>query len=213
MTTSPPIVYIVDDDEPTRRLLQTVLAKAKLLTELLQSATAFLETYDPAQPGCLLLDVNMPGMSGPELQHRLNLLGAMIPVIFVTGHADVPTAVHAMSRGAFDFLEKPIDHAALVELVHKALQRDAQNRTVVRDREVILHRFRGLTDRERDVLGLMLSGRSNKEMAANLHISQRTVENFRARIMGKTQAASLAQLIRMALDTGYGERMRGNTSH
>jgi FixJ family two-component response regulator len=195
-----PVVFIVDDDATTRRLFDAVLSGAQLTTRTVESAAAFLKIHDPDQPGCLLLDVQMPGMTGPELQHRLNLLGAVIPVIFVSAHADVPTAVRSMARGAFDFLEKPLGHVLLLERVQQALQYDRENRAALQERDEIVRRFNSLTARERDVLSLLISGSSNKAMAADLRLSQRTVELYRARVMEKTQSRSLAQLIRMAMN-------------
>ena len=198
-----PIVFIVDDDAATRRFFAAILSEARITSRTVDSAAAFLDVYDPAQSGCLLLDVQMPGMSGPELQSRLNLTGAMIPVIFISAHADVPTAVRAMAHGAFDFLQKPIAYEALLERVRTAIQFDAENRVAVEERDAIVRRFNSLTARERDVLSLLISGSSNKAMAADLRLSQRTVELYRARVMEKTQCRSLAQLIRMALDTNF----------
>jgi two-component system response regulator FixJ len=199
MSDPPPIVYIVDDDELSRSYFGAVLEAAGLSCRSAVSANAFLQIYNPDQPGCLLLDVQMPGMTGLELQQRLNLLGAVIPVIFASGHADVPVAVQAMRDGAFDFVEKPVARDILLARVHKALEYDAQNRAVLRQREVMTARFETLTPREKEVLMLLMTGRSNKAMASDLHLSQRTVELHRARIMEKTGSRSLAQLIRMAM--------------
>jgi two-component system response regulator FixJ len=194
-----PIVYIVDDDELSRNYFDAVLAGAGLSCRSVESADAFLQIYTPDQPGCLLLDMQMPGMTGLELQQRLNVLGAVIPVIFASGHADVPVAVQAMRAGAFDFVEKPVARDILLARVRKAFDYDAQNRAVLRQREVMTTRFESLTTREKEVLMLLMTGRSNKAMAGDLHLSQRTVELYRARIMEKTGSRSLAQLIRMAM--------------
>jgi FixJ family two-component response regulator len=128
------------------------------------------------------------------------MLGAVIPVIFVSAHADVPTAVRSMAHGAFDFLQKPLAHDLLLERVRHALQYDRENRAALQERDEIVRRFNSLTARERDVLSLLISGSSNKAMAADLRLSQRTVELYRARVMEKTQSRSLAQLIRMAMN-------------
>ena len=156
--------------------------------------------HHPDQPGCLLLDVQMPGMTGPELQHELNLRGAIIPVIFISSHAGVPAAVEAMLHGAFDFLQKPVSHEALLARVRSALDYDAGNRTVLREHDQVTRRFDALTARERDVLSLLIAGRSNKVMASELGLSERTVEVYRARVMKKTAAQSLAHLVRMAME-------------
>ena len=195
-----PIVYIVDDDDIIRKYFSAMLSAAQLTCRMVESAEAFLTEYDPQQPGCLLLDVQMPGMTGLELQRQLNRRGATIPVIFITGHGEIPMVVEALSDGAFGFLQKPVATETLLEQVHKALDRDASNRAELLEREQILQRFESLTPRERDVLMLMMEGRSNKAMAGDLLLSQRTVELYRARIMEKTGSRSLAQLVRMALD-------------
>lgn len=194
------IVYIVDDDDITRKYLSAVLSAVQLNCHALESAEAFLVEYDPQQPGCLLLDVQMPGMTGLELQRRLNRRGAAIPVIFITGHGEIPMVVEALSEGAFGFLQKPVATDTLLAQVRKALEHDATNRAELLEHEQILQRFESLTPRERDVLRLMMEGRSNKAMAGDLLLSQRTVELYRARVMEKTGSRSLAQLVRMALD-------------
>ena len=198
-----PIVYIVDDDEVTRRYFDAVLSSANVGCCRVESATAFLEMYDAEQPGCLLLDVQMPGMTGPELQHELNLRGAIIPVIFISSHAGVPTAVEAMLHGAFDFLQKPVSHETLLARVGNALEYDAGNRVALHERDQMTKRFDALTARERDVFALLIAGHANKVMAGELGLSERTVEVYRARIMKKTAARSLAQLVRMAMEMQF----------
>jgi len=144
--------------------------------------------------------VRMPGMSGIELQQQLNLRGATIPVIFITGHGDIPMAVEAMQHGAFDFLQKPFRDQDLIDRIQRALERDARNRAALTQHARIRQRFESLTPRERDVLMLMTRGKPNKVMAAELGVSQRTVEIHRARVMEKSGADSLAQLVRMVMD-------------
>jgi len=190
----------VDDDEGVRNSLRFLLKSVGLTTRALASAKEFLELYRPNQPGCLVLDVRMPGMSGLELQQQLNLRGAMIPVIFITGHGDVPMAVEAMQHGAFDFLQKPFRDQDLIDRIQHALQRDARGRGAVMQHAKIRERLASLTPREREVLALMTRGLPNKVMAAELGVSQRTVEIHRARVMEKSGAGSLAQLVRMMLD-------------
>jgi len=203
-----PIVHIVEDDETLRDYFADVLGKAGLAWRGFESAESFLGIYEPRQPGCLLLDVRLPGMGGAELQQRLNLLGAPLPVIFLTGHGDVRMAVEAMRHGAFDFIEKTVTAAALVAQVRKALEYDAQQRVAVRSQDEMLLRFETLTGRERDVLMLLISGRSNKAIASELRLSLRTVELHRARVMQKTGSRSLAQLIRMAVDVNFAHHPR-----
>jgi two-component system, LuxR family, response regulator FixJ len=195
-----PIVFVVDDDESVRSSLHFLLRTAGLESRAFGSASEFLTSYDPAQPGCLVLDVRMPGMSGLELQQELNLRGAIIPVIFITGHGDVPMAVEAMQHGAHDFLQKPFRDEDLIERVHKALAKDAKARAGLGEHNAIRARLEALTPREREVLALMVLGKPNKIMAHELGVSQRTVEIHRARVIEKTGASSLAQLIRMVMD-------------
>ena len=195
-----PTIYVVDDDEGVRNSLRFLLKSVGLGTRTLASAREFLETYRPGQPGCVVLDVRMPGMSGLELQQQLNLRGAIIPVIFVTGHGDIPMAVEAMQHGAFDFLQKPFRDQDLIDRIQRALERDARNRATLAQHDRVRERFDSLTPREREVLTLMTRGKPNKIIAADLGVSQRTVEIHRARVMEKTGAASLAQLVRMVMD-------------
>ncbi len=193
-------VFIVDDDDAVRSSLRLLLKSVGLPAIAYASATDFLSAWQPEQPGCLVLDVRMPGMSGLELQHELNRRGAIIPVIFITGHADIPMAVEAIQHGAFDFLQKPFRDQDLIDRVQRALTTDAQQRSELAKREVIRERFDSLTPREREVLTLVTRGKANKVMAGDLGVSQRTVEIHRARVMEKMGAASLAQLVRMMLD-------------
>jgi len=195
-----PTVFVVDDDEGVRDSLRFLLKSVGLPTKTLGSAAEFLDSYDVNEPGCLVLDVRMPAMSGLELQQQLNIRGAMIPVIFITGHGDIPMAVEAMQHGAFDFLQKPFRDQDLIERLQKALAKDALNRTELKQRDQIRTRFDTLTPREHEVLVLMVRGLPNKIMAAELGVSQRTVEIHRARVMEKTAAGSLAHLVRMYLD-------------
>jgi FixJ family two-component response regulator len=195
-----PLVFIVDDDEAVRSSLRLLLKSVGLAAVARGSAQEFLETYDPHQPGCLILDVRMPGMSGLELQQQLNLRGAVIPVIFITGHGDVPMAVEAMQHGAFDFLQKPFRDQDLIDRIQRALEKDHNTRAQLRQREDIQERCRSLTPREQEVLELVTQGKANKVMAADLGVSQRTIEIHRARVMEKMGAASLAQLVRMIID-------------
>lgn len=195
-----PTVYIVDDDDAIRSALRLLLKSVGLAAATVASAQEFLATYDPQQPGCLILDVRMPGMSGLELQQQLNLRGAIIPVIFITGHGDVPMAVEAMQQGAFDFLQKPFRDQDLIDRIQRALAKDQTGRGELRERARIKERLETLTAREREVLDLVTSGKPNKIMAADLGVSQRTVEIHRARVMEKMGASSLAQLVRMVLD-------------
>jgi two-component system response regulator FixJ len=197
-----PLVFVVDDDEAVRSSLKLLLKSVGLPATLYSSAQEFLAAYDPHQSGCVVLDVRMPGMSGLELQQLLNLKGATIPVIFITGHGDIPMAVEAMQQGAFDFLQKPFRDQDLLDRVQRALEKDRKTRLELGERDRIRDRLESLTPREREVLTLVTRGKPNKVMAAELGVSQRTVEIHRARVMEKMGASSLAQLVRMVLDSG-----------
>ncbi len=195
----PQTVYVVDDDDAVRNSLRLLLKSAGLTAEIAASAPEFLSGYDPGHPGCLVLDVRMPGMSGLDMQHELNMRGATLPVIFITGHGDIPMAVEAMQQGAFDFLQKPFRDSDLLERVQRALARDAQNRTRLRHTDRIRERLSSLSPREREVLELVTQGKANKMVAGDLGVSQRTVEIHRAHVMQKMEAGSLAELVRMMM--------------
>ena len=202
---SHPVVFVVDDDESVRSSLRFLLKIDRPRQPGIRRCGAeFLEAYDPAQPGCLVLDVRMPGMSGIELQQQLNLRGAIIPVIFITGHGDIPMAVEAMQHGAHDFLEKPFRDQDLIDRIQHALAKDAKARASLEEHERIRAHLASLTPREREVLALMVQGKPNKIMAYELGVSQRTLEIHRARVMEKSGAASLAELVRMAMDVEPG---------
>ncbi|HWZ63930.1 MAG TPA: response regulator [Steroidobacteraceae bacterium] len=204
MSTASPIVYIVDDDEGLRALLQALGKSMGVTARAFPSASKFLEQYNPRQPGCLVLDIFMPGMSGLELQDELNRRGAVIPVIFITGHADVASAVAAVRHGAFNYLQKPFSNAELVANVRQALEVDRRNRELLAQQEVIRERIALLTPREREVLELIVRGLASKVMAEEMGLSQRTVELHRSRVMGKMGASSIAQLVRMFMDSQRG---------
>jgi len=203
-----PMVFIVDDDEAVRSSLRLLLKSVGLPATGMPSAQQFLETYDPQQPGCLILDVRMPGMSGIELQQQLNMRGAVIPVIFITGHGDIPMAVEAMRQGAFDFLQKPFRDQDLIDRVQRALAKDQSDRAELGHRSRTRERLETLTPREHEVLQLVTSGKPNKVMAGDLGVSQRTIEIHRARVMEKMGASSLAQLVRMVMDLATTEQQR-----
>ena len=201
MNASTPTVYIVDDDEAVRGALRLLLKSAGYVTAAFDSAHEYLARYSPQQPGCLVLDVRMPGMSGLGLQQELNRRGAIIPVIFISGHGDIPMAVEAIQSGAFDFLQKPFKDQELLNRVARALASDALLRMQQIGAASLRELLATLTPREHEVLTMMVAGKSNKIMAADLSLSQRTVEVHRARIMDKMRARSLAQLIRMMMVT------------
>jgi len=201
-----PTVFIVDDDDGVRASVRILLKSVGLPATPFSSAQEFLASYPPSQPGCLVLDIRMPGMSGLELQQQLNLRGAVIPVIFISGHADIPMAVEAMQHGAFDFLQKPFRDQDLIDRVQRALASDRKNRDALEEHERIRERLKSLTSREHEVLQLMARGKPNKVMAADLGLSQRTVEIHRAHVMEKMEAGSVAQLVRMVMDIEHAGR-------
>jgi two-component system response regulator FixJ len=164
------------------------------------SAHEFLAAFDADQPGCLVLDIRMPGMSGLELQAKLAEEHAIVPIVFITGHGDVPMAVEAMQHGAVDFIQKPFRDQDLIDRINQALEKDKANRDSLRERDAIRHRMAQLTPREREVLDLVTVGKANKVIASDLDVSQRTVEIHRARVMEKMGASSLAHLVRMVIE-------------
>jgi two-component system response regulator FixJ len=195
-----PVIMVVDDDSGVRNAMRSLLKSVGLESALFASAQEFLAAYQPAQPGVLVLDIRMPGMSGLELQQQLNLRGAVIPVIFMTGHGDIPMAVEAMQHGAFDFLQKPFRDQDLLDRIQRAIAKDIEQRQSLGEHERIKTHMESLTAREREVLDLMIQGKQNKVIAQDLGVSPRTVEIHRARVMEKMDAQSVAQLVRMMLD-------------
>jgi FixJ family two-component response regulator len=194
-----PAVFVVDDDAAVRDSLKMLLRSVGHFVETFGSAQDFLDGYRADRPGCLVLDIRMPGMSGLELQEKLNERHAIIPVIFITGHGDVPMAVEAMRGGAVDFIQKPFRDQDLLDRINQSLDKDAAYRAGLAERDSIAKRLATLTPREREVMQLVVRGKANKVIAGDLNLSQRTVEIHRARVMEKMQAASLAHLVRMVL--------------
>jgi len=197
-----PTVFVVDDDRAMRDSLRWLLESVGLSVRTYATAAAFLHEYEPSQPGCLVLDIRMPGMSGLDLQAELLRRGAGLPTIVVTGHAEVPMAVRAVKAGAVDFIEKPFSDQLLLDRVRQALEIDRQSREVRTRREEARRRLASLSAREREVLGLVVAGKANKEIAAALGLSPKTVEVHRAHVMSKMAADSLAELIRAAILAG-----------
>jgi two-component system response regulator FixJ len=200
------IVHVIDDDEAVRQSLEFLLRAAGVTARTYESATAFLNALPATEAGCVITDVRMPGISGIELLRRLSGMQVKLPVIVITGHADVPLAVEAMKNGAVDFLEKPYDDELLLGSVRSALNRSQQ--TAARDAKQaeVEARLATLTNREREVLEGLVAGKPNKIIAFDLAISPRTVEIYRANVMTKMAAASLSELVRMALVNGVMNR-------
>ncbi len=199
MTEAQATVFIVDDDEAVRDSLKMLMESVDLHAEVFASAHEFLQLFDDDRSGCLVLDIRMPGMSGLELQAVLNERHSMLPVIFITGHGDVPMAVQAIRGGAQDFIQKPFREQELLDRVQQVLAEDSRNRHVLHQKRDILERLSTLTPREREVLGLVVAGNANKVIAIDLGLSQRTVEIHRAHVMDKMQTKSLAHLVRMMI--------------
>lgn len=194
-----PIVYIVDDEYAVRDSLKLLIETTGYTVVDFESAEAFLDHYNPDQPSCMLLDVRMPSMSGLDLQEELLKRSIDIPIIFISGHADVPDSAKAFRAGAIDFLEKPFNEEVLLSRIEEALSKDAQAREHLREKSKILERLNHLTTREREVLNLIVRSHSNKEAARILDISNRTIDVHRAHIMEKMQAENLAELMVMAM--------------
>lgn len=194
-----PVVFVVDDDEAVRSAVAMLLRSVFLDVETFASARDFLDAWTPDRAGCLVLDLRMPGLSGLELQERLAGQGSPLPIIFLTGHGGVPDAVAAMRAGAVDFLAKPFRDQDLLDRVQEALEVDRSRRAQTGMRAELRSRLERLTPREAEVLDRVVEGQPNKQIAAELGVSERTVEIHRARVMAKMEAASLAELVRLVL--------------
>jgi len=196
-------VYVVEDDAAVRDALAQLLEGRRFRVKLFDSAERFLEVCEPGQAGCLLLDLRLPGMSGIDLQEILAARGIALPIIFLTGHGDVPSSVRALRAGAVDFLQKPADGRTLLARVNEALARDAADRSERATRDAAREALQELTARELDVLPLILAGRTSKDIARRLGISHRTVEIHRMRVMSKTGAKTLLELAAIARSSGF----------
>ena len=192
-----PIVHIVDDDDGMRRALTLLTQTLGYETLSFARPSEFFAKFKPEDPGCLVLDIRMPEMSGLEVQQHLVRMGCMMPIIFITGHGDVPMAVQAMKAGAFEFIQKPFRDQDLLDKINEALRVDGENRKNLAHRADVLHRLESLTPRERQVMQLVVSGDANKVIAIDLGLSERTVEIHRAKVMEKMGAKSVAHLVKM----------------
>lgn len=203
--TGGPCAYVVDDIELNREMMVGLLTSAGIEASSFPSAKHFLQGFNPDRPGCILLDIRMPGMTGLELQAELNLRGVVLPVVMITAHADVPIAIQAMREGAYEFIEKPVENQHLLEVVRRAFETSADRLRDQAERASVRARHETLSARELQVLEAMVDGRLNKQIAFDLGISQRTVEVHRANVMEKMQARSLAELVRMTIRLGEGD--------
>jgi FixJ family two-component response regulator len=193
-------VFIVDDEAEVSKSLRWLIESVGLRVETFSTASEFLERYSSRDPGCLVLDVRMPTMSGLELQERLNAQAIALPIIFVTGHGGVQTAVRALKGGAIDFIEKPFDDQRMLDLVQKAIAVDAENRRRAAAHAEASARHASLSVRERAVLDLLIEGRTNKEIARALGLSAKTVENYRANVMEKMAVSTVPHLVKVVLE-------------
>ena len=193
-------VFVVDDDPAIRKSLRWLVESVGFSVQTFPSAMEFLDGYDPTVPGCLVLDMRMPGLSGLELQEKLCRESQQIPIIVLTGYGDVPMAIRAMKNGAVDFLEKPVsDHVLLVH-IQSALARDKENRQRISDVKDLCERFQRLTHREREVVQLVSEGLSSRQIGEKLGISSKTIDSHRSKIMKKMKAKNLPHLVRLSLE-------------
>lgn len=203
MATPPsPVIHVIDDDADVRKAMAFLLSTAGYAVRVHESATAFLAQLDGVQAGCIVSDVRMPGIDGLELQRRLKASGVRLPLIIMTGHADVPLAVEAMKAGAVDFIEKPFGDEVMLRAIERALETWRNASSENQESSAILARAATLSEREREVLSGVLAGNANKTIAYDLDISPRTVEVHRANVMSKMGAKSLSELVRMAMKAG-----------
>jgi len=193
------VVHVIDDDEAARESLAFLLETADFAVKTYESAVQFLERLPILEAGCIVTDVRMPEMTGLELVTELNRRGSGLPVIVITGHGDVPLAVEAMRGGVIDFIEKPFNDETMLNALRVALARGADQREQIEERKIIAERLSRLSTRERQVLNGLVAGQANKVVALELGISPRTVEVYRANLMTKMRAASLSELVRMAI--------------
>jgi two-component system response regulator FixJ len=196
---APPTAYVVDDDESIRTLWRWLLESNGIAVQTFTTAKEFIDAYQHGGPGCLVLDLRLPGMSGLELQEYLRRQEIAIPIVFVTGHGDVPSAVHAIKGGAVDFIEKPFSYKAVMQVIRRALERDAQARERRAQRSEYEERFAALTEREREVMRRVIEGKLNKVIADELEISVKTVEFHRAKVMEKMGVSSVAALVQLRM--------------
>ena len=192
------VVFVIDDDPSMRAALEDLISSVGLLARLFASPQEFLQSQRPDGPGCLVLDVRLPGMSGLTFQKELEKVGVTLPIIFITGHGDIPMSVRAMKAGAVEFLTKPFNDQDMLDAIHAAIERDKHRRRQALLLTELRERYVTLTERERQIMTLVVIGRANKQIAAELNLSEMTVKMHRGQAMRKMQAESLPDLVRMA---------------
>ena len=202
MSENPAVVFVIDDDESMRRSLATLLRSVKLDARVFASPQEFMRAERPDAPGCLVLDVRLPGLSGLAFQEQLAKDGIALPIIFITGHGDVPMTVRAMKAGAVEFLSKPFDDQVLLDAINGAIERDRQRRRHAGQLAELQARYGSLTEREREIFKLVVGGQLNKQIAAELGLAVVTVKVHRAQVMQKMAAKSIVDLVRMADQLG-----------
>jgi FixJ family two-component response regulator len=203
-----PVVYVVDDDPSVRAALAGLLGSVGLNVSLFDSTQAFLESTLPDMPGCIVLDVRLPGLGGLDLQRELARMGNHLPIIFITGHGDIPMSVRAMKDGAIEFLTKPFRDQELLDAIHQGIERDRARRQEAGAVAGLQERFASLTAREREIMAHVVTGRMNKQIAGDLDVSEITVKVHRGHVMRKMGARSLAELVRMADRLGVSAEKR-----
>jgi FixJ family two-component response regulator len=206
MITDAPIVYVVDDDEPARKGTARLLAAAGFSARTFANALDFLNAVGPHVAGCVILDVRLPDQSGLDLQVALTERAVSLPIIFMTGYGEIPDTVRAIQRGAVDFLTKPVDGQVLLSAVSRALAQDAAGRAARERQHTLQRRYERLTSREREVFLHLIGGQLNKQVAADLDISERTIKLHRASIFRKLEVGSMAEMARLAVDLGISPR-------
>jgi FixJ family two-component response regulator len=209
MSEEEPVVFVIDDDPSVRDALAGLLRSVGLAVRSFGSTQEFVQSERPDAPGCLVLDVRLPGRSGLDFQRELGELSIQLPIVFITGHGDIPMSVRAMKAGAIEFLTKPWHEQELLDAIQQGIERDRTRRRDAAAVAALHERFDSLTPREREIMALVVTGRMNKQMAADLEVSEITVKVHRGQVMRKMRARSLAQLVRMAEKLGVAPRENG----